>query len=196
MTGVRDEGRVLVVAGAADSTAGLAGPLRDRYAVRVAVDATAIPPGVADTDVVLVHADALDTSLRDVLTVLEGIERERPLQVCVISQADVEGVATVQSTLDAPVATDLLFETVERLLSRADYDAQLRRYFAVAARVAVLETRSDDDLAEDAEYQEATTRAEQIRASLEAAQSDLSDDDLFTVAAQATNGERPGEAIE
>lgn len=194
MTGVRDEGRVLVVAGAADSTNGLAGALRERYAVRVAVDATAIPAGVADTDVVLVQADALDASLRDVLTVLEGIDRERPLQVCVISGEDLAGVDTVQTTLESPVATDLLFETVERLLSRADYDAQLRRYFAVAARVAVLETRSGDDTSDD--YQQATTRAEQIRASLEAAQSDLSDDDLFTVAAQPTNGERSGEAVE
>ena len=169
MTGIRDEGRVLVAAGAGDLAGGLAAALRERYAVRVALDPSAIPPGVADTDVVLVHANTLDASLRDVLTVLEGIERERPLQVCVVSRDDVEGIETVRTTLDSPVATDLLYETVERLLSRADYDAQLRRYFAVAARVAVLETRATEDDPTDDEYQQATTRADQIRASLEAA---------------------------
>lgn len=73
-----------------------------------------------------------------------------------------------------PANTTELRETVEGLLTRADYDEHLQEYFAVASKIAVLETERDPgSLAEYEEYERLQDRFDRLRCRLNERLDDL-----------------------
>ncbi len=78
-----------------------------------------------------------------------------------------------------PIDRDELHGVVESLLNRADYDEQLRTFFALAAKRATLQSRKAPDELEDSEaYAELTERIEELRSELDATVAKLSDRDF------------------
>ena len=63
-----------------------------------------------------------------------------------------------------PVASETLKETVEGLLQRGEYDSGVQDLFSLTSKKAMLEAeKSASELAENEEYQELTSRIEELR---------------------------------
>ncbi|WP_435095044.1 HalX domain-containing protein [Halorubrum sp. N11] len=63
-----------------------------------------------------------------------------------------------------PVTSDTLRETVEGLLRRGEYDAEMQDLFSLTSKKAMLETeKSATELADNTEYQELTDRIADLR---------------------------------
>ncbi|WP_435157246.1 HalX domain-containing protein [Haladaptatus sp. DFWS20] len=84
-----------------------------------------------------------------------------------------------------PVSKDDLYTTVEGMLTRVEYDDQLQEYFSLVSKKAVLESeKSEEELAENDEYQRLTTRVETLRETVDDARSTFEDHDDFVGAFQ------------
>jgi DNA-binding response OmpR family regulator len=83
-----------------------------------------------------------------------------------------------------PVSREALFETVETLVRRVEYDTQLQEFFSLASKVAVLRTEHDEaTLAEHDEFDELTDRLEQLRAELDDLLAELPPEEGYSIAA-------------
>jgi DNA-binding response OmpR family regulator len=88
--------------------------------------------------------------------------------------------------LQKPVAEDALFETVERLHRRNEYDETLQEYFSVASRVATLETEHGEDVLHDRdEYRELNERLDALRDRLDRTLEELPADESYVVATES-----------
>lgn len=79
-----------------------------------------------------------------------------------------------------PVSKTDLYDVVEQVLNRAEYDQQLQGYFSLASKKAVLEEEKDDqELAEHEEYQQLTEELESAREDADESRSELLDHNDF-----------------
>jgi two-component system response regulator AdeR len=78
-----------------------------------------------------------------------------------------------------PILRDELLEAVGDLISRGDYDSQLRDLYAlVSKRAALVTQKSEEELASSEEYQELETRIEALQSDLDRTAMELSDADF------------------
>jgi two-component system response regulator AdeR len=85
--------------------------------------------------------------------------------------------------LRKPVDEEELYDCVERLLTRQDYDAGLQEFYSVARRIALLETEHDDaTLADDDAYQHLLERRDALRDRLDRTLGDLQEQEGYAVA--------------
>ena len=90
-----------------------------------------------------------------------------------------------------PPTRETLVETIEDLLDRSDYAAQLREYYALLAKRSALESEKPSDaLASTPEYERLERDIDELEAELEGDQTDLLDDATFVGAIRDIAGER------
>ncbi|WP_224450105.1 response regulator [Haloprofundus salilacus] len=156
---------VLVVDDDPDIAHGHAERLRSRYRVLAATSGTEALDLADEADAVLLDRRMPGMSGDEVLAAL--YERENPPQVAMVTAVDpTTEVAEMpfDEYLIKPVRRDDLFATVESLLTRATYDSQLQEFFAVASKVALLETEHDArQLESDSNYQLLQRRLAKLR---------------------------------
>jgi DNA-binding response OmpR family regulator len=84
-----------------------------------------------------------------------------------------------------PVSKDDLYTTVEGMLMRVEYDAQMQEYFSLVSKKAVLEAEKDEEvLSENDQYRELTAQVETLRETVDDARSSLRNHDDFVDAFQ------------
>ena len=84
-----------------------------------------------------------------------------------------------------PVSKDDLYDTVEGMLTRVDYDSQLQDFFSLASKKAVLESEKDDsELETSEEYDELTGQLQDLESEVDATRDRLTDHDDFVGAFQ------------
>lgn len=156
--------------------------LAESYDVRTAYDGEeALDVLDEDVDVVL-----LDRRMPGLAgdTVLEEL-RERGLDCRVVMVTAVKpDFDVIEMAFDdylvKPVSKDDLYEVVEGVLKRAEYDRQLQDFFALASKKAVLEDEKDPQtLSESEEYRELTSQLETVREEVDETRSELLDHDDF-----------------
>ena len=87
-----------------------------------------------------------------------------------------------------PVSKPELYEVVEGVLERAEYDKQLQDYFALASKKAILEEEKDpQELAEHEEYQQLTEDLASAREEADDSRAELTDHDDFADAFRDLN---------
>ena len=117
-------------------------------------------------------------------TVLEQI-RERGLDCRVVMVTAVKpDFDVIEMAFDdylvKPVSKTDLYDVVEQMLNRIEYDQQLQGYFALASKKAVLEEEKDaQELAEHEEYQQLVEELESAREEADESRSDLLGHDDF-----------------
>lgn len=156
--------------------------LAESYDVRTAYDGDEALQTL-DEDVDLVLLDRRMPGLAGD-TVLEEI-RERSLDCRVVMVTAVKPDFDViempfDDYLVKPVSRGDLYDVVERVLKRVEYDQQLQGYFALASKKAVLEGEKDaQELAENEEYQALAEELEAAREEVDETRSDLLDHEDF-----------------
>lgn len=184
---VQDRPTVLIVDDEPAVADGHAAQLDGRYDVRTAYTGEEALQKLDETVTVALLDRRMPTLSGDqVLTEIR--ERDLPCRVAMVT--------AVEPTLDIvdlgfdgylqkPVSRPELFETVETLSRRAEYDVKLQEFFSLASRVAVLRTEYDEAaLTENQEFQELTNRIDRLRADLEDTLSDLPPEEGYAVATQ------------
>jgi DNA-binding response OmpR family regulator len=82
--------------------------------------------------------------------------------------------------LSKPVTSDDLFDTVEKLLERASYDALLQEYYALVETQATLEsTKTGAELAASDEYERLEADIAELRGQLTDTLGEVEDDDFI-----------------
>lgn len=156
--------------------------LADEYDVQTAYDGDQAL-AVLDESIDLVLLDRRMPGLAGD-TVLEQI-RERGLDCRVVMVTAVKpDFDVIEMAFDdylvKPVSKAELYDVVERVLKRVEYDQQLQEYFALASKRAVLEEEKDaQELAENEEYQKLTEQLEGAREEADESRSELLDHDDF-----------------
>jgi PAS domain S-box-containing protein len=172
--------------------------LGERYAVEIAYDGAESLDRLDDAvDVVLLDRMMPGLSGDDVLEEIQDAELDT--QVVMVS-AVTPDFDVVQMDFDAylekPVDAEALRETVDRTLTRAEYDEKLRELFSLIERRETLEAVKKRSVLETSEeYRSLTERLDAAQADVEALLSELPDED-FRVAVehlQRTAAERTGE---
>ena len=138
-------------------------------------------------DVVLLDRLMPDLSGEDLLEAIR--ERDVDCQVAMVTAVEPD-VDIAEMPFDTYVAKAIdeatIRETIERLLTRSDYDGRLREHYAVAEKLATLEGRkSESELAASAEYQELLDRFEELEAALADSAASLDRDDIVSEIAAA-----------
>jgi DNA-binding response OmpR family regulator len=78
-----------------------------------------------------------------------------------------------------PILRDELLEAVGDLVSRADYDSQLRDLYAlVSKRAALVTQKSEEELANNEEYQELEDRIKELQADLDRTTMEMGNEDF------------------
>lgn len=170
MTPASTQPTVLVVDDDAHVAEAYAARLRDEYAVRLAYNGEeALDSLDADVDVILLDRKMPKLSGDEVLARV----REQDLNCRV---AMVTGVKPDFDILDMgfdaylmkPVSSLDLHTTVETLVTRATYDAQLQEFFALQEKRAMLEREKSQNLTQHKEYAELTARIDDLKEQLDA----------------------------
>jgi len=121
---------------------------------------------VSDADVVLLDRRMPGLSGQEVLSTIR--ERGSEVRVAMVTAVDPDfDIAEMpfDAYLTKPVEETELRETVDGLLTLADYDEQVRERFAIAEKMAALEAeKSRSELAESEEYQGLSERAAELDA--------------------------------
>ena len=172
--------------------------LADSYTVETAYNGTDALEQVDETvDVVLL--DRMMPGLSGG-AVLEAVRDSEPDPRVVMVSAVTPDLDVVKMGFDAylekPVDATALHETVDRMLTRAEYDEKLQKLFSLIERQDTLEAvKRAEELERSEEYRSLTARLESTQAAVESLLGDLPEDD-FRVAVerlQRTAAERTGE---
>ena len=172
--------------------------LRGSYRVRTAHDGTEALERLDSTvDVVLLDRMMPGRSGGEVLEAIRASDFDP--QVVMVS-AVTPDLDIVQMGFDAylekPVDASVLQETLDRMLTRAEYDQKLRELFSLIERQDALEAvKSEEVLRNSEEYQSLTERLEAVQTEVEALLVELPGED-FRVAVerlQRTAAERTSE---
>jgi PAS domain S-box-containing protein len=172
--------------------------LAGSYDVKTAYNGTEALEQLDETvDVVLLDRMMPGPSGRDILAAIR--EDEIDPRVAMVS-AVTPDFDVVQMGFDAylekPVEVTTLHETVERMLTRAEYDEKLQELFSLIERQETLEAVKKAEVLENSEeYRSLTDRLETVQIEVESLLADLPDED-FRVAAerlQRTAAERTSE---
>lgn len=139
--------------------------LEPEYDVRVATNgATALDALGHSIDVALLDRRLHDLSGRDILEAI----REHALDCRVAMLTAVEPSLDIvdmpfDEYLVKPVTASEVQETVQILETRAQYDADIQRYFAVTAKLAAFDAEYEDhELADHDGYQQLRRRASEL----------------------------------
>jgi len=170
--------RVLVVDDQTELADGYASTLESAYEVETAYSGEeALEKLDSSVDVVLLDRRMPGLSGDEVLERIRA--EEFGCRVVMVTAVDPD-VDIVEMDFDEylvkPVSNDQIVEVVERMLARNSHDEQLREIFAVAARLATLESKLDiHQLEESSEYHNLRSRFGELRGAV-----DLSDsDDMY-----------------
>lgn len=173
-------GTVLVVDDERLIADGHAARLRSEYDVHTAYggyEAVDVADDV-DPDVVLLDRRMPDLDGDEVLERLR--ELPSPPRVAMLTGVEpATDVATMpfDDYLVKPVSEDALRETVASLFERTTYDDRMQEYFALASRIAVLETETDPiDLRTDISYWRLQDRKRRMKRELDERLDELGQD--------------------
>jgi CheY-like chemotaxis protein len=136
----------------------------DDYAVRKAYGGEEALEKMADADVVLLDRRMPGLSGQDVLD--EISEGDFDVRVAMVTAVDPDfDIADMpfDTYLTKPVDDEVLRETVDELLTLAEYDEQVRERFAVAEKLALLEAeKTERELTASDEYRSLQERAAEL----------------------------------
>ena len=157
---------VLLVDDEADIVDVYALAFSEDYDVLKAHDGEEALEKVSGADVVLLDRRMPGLSGREVLAAIR--ERGLDVRVAMVTAVDPDfDIAEMpfDAYLTKPVGEAELRETVDGLLTLTDYDEQVRERFAIAEKMAALETeKAGAELAESEEYQRLAERAAELDA--------------------------------
>lgn len=156
--------------------------LEDEYQVRTAYSGSeALEKLDEDVNVVLLDRRMPDLSGEDVLSKIheKGLTCRVALVSAVEPDFDILELG-FDAYLEKPVSDpEELLETVEKLLRRTTYDAQMREFLSLANKKAALETKkSREELEASDEYADLTTELAELRTELSNTATKLDDEDL------------------
>jgi two-component system response regulator AdeR len=155
--------------------------LADEYDVRTAYSGQeAIDEFDGDVDVALLDRRIPDMSGDEVLQQIRSTDSDCRVAMITAVEPDFDVLDMgFDDYLVKPVFEDDLHDVVDRLLQRATYDDQVREYFSLASKKAVLEThKSDAELASNEEYNELTEDLSELEANLESVTEEMAPDDF------------------
>jgi len=161
--------------------------LEEQYDVRTAHSGSeALEKLDEEVDVVLLDRRMPGVSGDDVLDRIR--ERGLPCRVAMVTAVeptfDIVDMG-FDGYLEKPLDREALFETVERLCRRVEYDTTLQEFFSLASRAGVLRTQFDDTtLQHHDEFDRLTDRLEELRADLDETLRKLPTEEGYTIAAQ------------
>lgn len=155
--------------------------LGDAYDVRTATNGAAGLEKLNETvDVVLLDRRMPGLSGDEVLQQI--VEREGSYQVALVTAVDPDFDITemdFDTYVTKPLDEETVTTTVERLLARAEYDSLVQEHYALAEKLAALESaKTDTELATSEAYQETTERFAELEAQLAEQSKSLDRDDL------------------
>lgn len=156
--------------------------LKDDYDVRTAYSGSEAIDQLDDSvDVVLLDRRMPDLSGEDVLEVVH--DRGLTCRVAIVSavEPDFDILALgFDAYLEKPVSeAEELLETVETLLQRSTYDAQIQQFLSLSNKKAALETKkSPEELEANEEYVDLMEELATLRDQLSTTATQLDDDDL------------------
>ncbi|WP_135805644.1 HalX domain-containing protein [Halorussus marinus] len=156
--------------------------LEEEYAVRTAYSGSeALDKLDAEVDVVLLDRRMPDISGEDVLDEIH--DRGLTCRVALVSAVEPDFDILelgFDAYLEKPVSNaEELLETVETLVRRTTYDAQMRRFLSLANKKAAIEAKkAPEELEANDEYVELTEEIAELRTRLSETATELDDDDL------------------
>lgn len=158
--------------------------LTETYSVRTAYDGEqALERLDDDVDVVLLDRRMPGLAGDDVLEKIR--ERDYDCRVAMVSGVDPDFDVIelgFDDYLTKPVSQSELRETVDRLLTVATYDRQLREYFALVTKEVTLEAeKSQRELQTNKEYGSLKRQVAEERERLDALLAELEGDDIRTL---------------
>ena len=158
--------------------------LTETYSVRTAYDGEqALERLDDDVDVVLLDRRMPGLAGDDVLEKIR--ERDYDCRVAMVSGVDPDFDVIelgFDDYLTKPVSQSELRETVDRLLTVATYDRQLREYFALVTKEVTLEAeKSQRELETNKEYGSLKRQVAEERERLDALLAELEGDDIRTL---------------
>jgi DNA-binding response OmpR family regulator len=155
--------------------------LTDEYDVRTAYGGEAAVEAM-DDDVAVALVDRLmpDRSGDDVLAAFRDAGYDCRVAMVTAVEPDFDIIEMgFDDYLVKPVRRDELTEAVEGLLSRSEYDAQVRELYALVSKRAALESqKSERKLSENDAYAELVDEIETLRETLDTTVTALSADDF------------------
>jgi len=172
---------VLVVDDESDVADAYAAQLDDQYIVSTAYGGEeALDKMDASVDVVLLDRRMPGTSGDEVLETVRN--RDLGIRVAMVTAVDPD-FDIIEMPFDdyiiKPVSRDELYETIDRLLSAANYEEQMRQYYALSAKHATLSAnKPESELAENQQFQQLTERMNSLRDELDDTLSGFDDDDF------------------
>jgi len=93
-----------------------------------------------------------------------------------------------------PISRDDLYETVDKLLSYAEYDETFEEYYRLVSKRAALQSaKSQSTLETSEQYQELTDRIGELEGALDEAMFDLEGGDMDALFSSGNDGDSPGQ---
>ena len=169
--------------------------LQSSYDVRVAADGAAAMDELDESvDVVLLDRMMPEMSGEEVLRRIRdrGIDCRVAMVTAVEPDFDVVEMG-FDAYLAKPPEREELFETIERLLDRADIDDDLQEYYSLVARQSALRTeKSEAELSDSEEYAALADRIERKREAVDEELGDMGSDTAFVGAVREIMNDEEG----
>jgi len=140
--------------------------LDDHYDVRTAqTGEKALERIDDDVDVVLLDREMPGMSGDEVLEYIREEDYDCRVAMVTAVEPEIDVLALgFDAYLTKPVSADVLLETIDRLLRRSEYSDSIAELFTLCERRAVLlETHTEDELEDSAEYAELTEKIREYR---------------------------------
>ncbi len=172
---------VLVVDDEPDVADAYAAQLADEYSVSTAYSGEEALETLDDSvDVVLLDRRMPGISGDEVLEHIR--DRDVSCRVAMVTAVDPD-FDIIEMPFDdyviKPVSRDDLFDTIDRLLTSAEYESKLREYYALTAKhAALMSNKPEAELAESEEFAKLETRVDDLREELDETVSQFDDDDF------------------
>ncbi|MFC7132666.1 MULTISPECIES: HalX domain-containing protein [Salinibaculum] len=186
---------VLVVDDEPDVADAYAAQLKGEYAVTTAYSGQAALDTLDDAvDVVLLDRRMPGISGDEVLDHIR--DRGLDCRVAMVTAVDPD-FDIIEMPFDdyviKPVSRDDLFKTIERLLTTADYESKLRKYYALTAKHAtLLSNKPESELAESEEFADLEARMNDLQDGLDDTISEFDDDDFVAAFRDLDDPTTPG----
>lgn len=146
------------------------GYLPDEYTIRTAhTGAAGLEAAGPEVDAVLLDRRLPDMRGQDVLAKLRDRGLDCPVAMVTAVEPDLDIIEMgFDLYIVKPVSESELHDALERLWTRSEYDATLRRAASLVSKRAVLETQHDaDTLADSDEYAELLQQIEELEQELD-----------------------------
>lgn len=190
-----DTSSVLIVEDEPELAALYASWLEDTYAVETAVDGESALEAIDDTvDVVLLDRRMPELSGKTILTTVRDRNVDCRVAMVTAVEPDFDIVELgIDDYLVKPISKAELLELVDQLLLRSSYDEQLRKFFALASKKAVLDAeKSEAERKSSEEYARLQDRLAVLRARADETMAALLERDSYRLLCQDLERE-PGD---